>query len=443
VSGCTAPFLDCTAAAGCETNGSVDINNCGQCGKVCSNNHGTPGCASGNCSIACSSGWGNCDGNILNGCEKDVTNDVNNCGGCNNVCPVRPNARPTCAGGACGSECLLGYANCNGNAVDGCEVDTDNDANNCGSCATVCRLPRATAACSGGACVVSACAAGYGDCDGSAATGCETNTQSDPANCGRCGNVCPGNLCVAGACAIARTCQQLHQLNPTLPSGVYPIDPDGTGGLPQVSVYCEMSVLGGGWTLIQRTVWDFNDSRQLVTNQADFYANTYGAPTPGRAFRLSGRLWPMVQGATPMHMMVFVPRRTDELLCSPMYYTASGGLWNVSPPPAPATIAGYSQRVTIFEPSPMGGSQFVTTDVGSSASIGCVTMNGAVPWTLGFCCATCPTYGGALYSPPRPVVNYLNTADEFGNTIASRCSGGTAVFSGGYYALNSMEYFIR
>lgn len=151
----------------------------------------------------------------------------------------------------------------------------------------------------------------------------------------------------------------------------------------------------------------------------------------------------MVQGATPMHMMVFVPRRTDELLCSPMYYTASGGLWNVPSPPTPATIAGYSQRVTIFEPSAAGGSQFVTTDAGSSSSIRCVTMNGAVPWTLGFCCSTCPTYGGTLYSPPRPTVNYLNTSDEFGNTIASRCSGGTPVFSGGYYALDSMEYFIR
>ena len=44
--------------------------------------------------------------------------------------------------------CNAGFANCNGNAADGCEVNLQTDVNNCGTCAHKCLM-----ACVAGACM--------------------------------------------------------------------------------------------------------------------------------------------------------------------------------------------------------------------------------------------------------------------------------------------------
>ncbi len=57
-----------------------------------------------------------------------------------------------------------------------------------------------TGVCSGGTCVVM-CGAGYADCDGNAGNGCETGTLSNAMNCGSCGRLCfSGQSCVNGTC---------------------------------------------------------------------------------------------------------------------------------------------------------------------------------------------------------------------------------------------------
>ena len=43
------------------------------------------------------------------------------------------------------------------------------------------------------------CPAGFDDCDCDGT--CEMDVSSDPLNCGKCGNVCPGNYCNNGTCA--------------------------------------------------------------------------------------------------------------------------------------------------------------------------------------------------------------------------------------------------
>ena len=48
-------------------------------------------------------------------------------------------------------------------------------------------------------CIVAACEAGFADCDGSGANGCETDLQSDGLNCGGCGIRCTGS-CSDGLC---------------------------------------------------------------------------------------------------------------------------------------------------------------------------------------------------------------------------------------------------
>jgi hypothetical protein len=68
-----------------------------------------------------------------------------------------------------------------------------------------CSAANGTAECNpaNGTCQISACDAGFGDCDGDPTNGCETDLRSDAANCGRCGFVCgatPGQICVNGFC---------------------------------------------------------------------------------------------------------------------------------------------------------------------------------------------------------------------------------------------------
>jgi hypothetical protein len=127
------------------------------------------------------------------------TTDVNNCGACGTVCPARANARATCASGTCGITCQTGFGNCNGNNADGCEVDTNTNTSNCGACGTVCPA-RANAAttCQAGTCGFT-CNTGFANCDGNAGNGCEVNLQTDASNCGTCGNRCSGS-CNAGSC---------------------------------------------------------------------------------------------------------------------------------------------------------------------------------------------------------------------------------------------------
>ena len=76
-----------------------------------------------------------------------------------------------------------------------------NDVNNCGACGNVCIAPNGTAGCVNGTCVVAACNEGFADCDDNPANGCEVNVMSDVNNCGACGKVCGSNeTCVAGIC---------------------------------------------------------------------------------------------------------------------------------------------------------------------------------------------------------------------------------------------------
>lgn len=49
----------------------------------------------------CEPGYADCDGNAANGCETDIDSDSQNCGACGSICLTPPDAMVHCAEGAC------------------------------------------------------------------------------------------------------------------------------------------------------------------------------------------------------------------------------------------------------------------------------------------------------------------------------------------------------
>ena len=209
ISACNTGFANCNAITsdGCEININTSTSNCGACGNLCSVANATAGCTGGSCSIsACNSGFANCNVNSADGCEINISTNTSNCGTCGNVCPPRTNASALCTGGTCTISCNAGFGNCNANAADGCEVILSTNAANCGACGNVCSFANGSATCSGGSCFLAACNAGFGNCNAFAGDGCEISITANPSNCGTCGNACSAGLVCNGAGVCAGTC---------------------------------------------------------------------------------------------------------------------------------------------------------------------------------------------------------------------------------------------
>src|SRR5262245_3733160 len=146
-----------------------DPNHCGACGTTCDAvPNANSGCVNGTCGVSsCKAGFGDCDGKPANGCESDVTGDINHCGACDTPCRKPPNSTVAGSAGKSASECVMNFADCDGNAMNGCETSTDTNAMNCGACGKACpALPNAaTVACSAGTCIVETCKPNFADCN--------------------------------------------------------------------------------------------------------------------------------------------------------------------------------------------------------------------------------------------------------------------------------------
>lgn len=98
--------------------------------------------------------------------------------------------------------CRGAFEDCDHQVENGCEIDLDHDPDHCGACTgAVCVLPNAEPICANKRCAVRVCNAGWGDCNGVARDGCETDLNSSVAHCGRCEISCTANqTCVTGLC---------------------------------------------------------------------------------------------------------------------------------------------------------------------------------------------------------------------------------------------------
>ena len=350
---CDFGWEDCDASdmTGCEASVAADPKNCGSCGLTCA---AVPraqiACSAGACLVqSCSMGFGNCNGVYNDGCEINLLTDRFHCGKCGAACaqgqvcvnavcdcPVCtfPNAKAICVAKQCAIDsCLAGFANCDGNNVNGCEIPTAANDKNCGGCGVVCpqglvcrnggctcpqcNIPNAVTACVNNQCVLQSCLPGFGDCDRDPINGCEVDLRSDTRNCGACGAACaaPKPYCLGGVCdSVGVSCAGILQSSPNAPSGAYAIDPDGVGGNPFFTVYCDMTADGGGWTLVAKahryhtgfTVYDEPDA--WFAQQRDIAAlgdaTSHENRLPGQSSWGQALLAPLVNRSTLTRFVV-------------------------------------------------------------------------------------------------------------------------------------------
>lgn len=155
-------------------------------------------CGGGRCSgpagamkYCCDHWHGTCAANAQP-CSTNFMFDVNNCGDCGHHCTIAgAHQTVACLQGACGQTCEGGFANCNNLSNDGCEINVNTDPLNCGWCGNACGSGMV---CNDGSCT--SCPGSQTNCAGVC-----RELQSDRENCGACGHVCGGGMrCNLGTC---------------------------------------------------------------------------------------------------------------------------------------------------------------------------------------------------------------------------------------------------
>jgi hypothetical protein len=168
----------------------------------------------------CAVGTDACDSDPTNGCETNTNTDANHCGDCDTVCTTA-NGDGTCEAGKCKvASCDQGWADCDLAPRNGCETNLLNTTSDCGSCNNNCAKANTNAFCNGGNCNIIGCSVGFADCNLIAADGCEVDIGNSVANCGGCNLPCnPANAinpqcansqCLFGGCLPGfQNCNQL------------------------------------------------------------------------------------------------------------------------------------------------------------------------------------------------------------------------------------------
>ncbi len=194
-----------------------DAAHCGACAEACSLPGATSRCEGGSCAIDfCDAGVDDCNGIASDGCETAL-GTAGDCAACGDSCSF-PHADGRCEGGTCAlGRCRAGWDDCNGSPGDGCETALGEDGN-CTSCGDRCRRPHAVGSCTGLACQIDACEAGWGDCNGTAGDGCETELGTTD-HCTSCGDACPTNeLCGPAGCYCTRSSWDRNDAGECVPS---------------------------------------------------------------------------------------------------------------------------------------------------------------------------------------------------------------------------------
>jgi hypothetical protein len=205
---CAEGQLRCDGDEGCET--AISGTNCGQCGRACSAGQ------------RCSKEPGDIEFSCIDGAcpeeQPDVCgitctsfdNSPQHCGVCDRQCgPAPDHAAPTCEARACALNCVGSFRSCDDQEpapstpeyTNGCEIDTNTDPAHCGRCDNRCATdgPNTIAYCEQGLCKTR-CMDDFIECD-DGVDGCETPIGDD--DCYACDNACGALL---QCCASQRDC---------------------------------------------------------------------------------------------------------------------------------------------------------------------------------------------------------------------------------------------
>lgn len=140
--------------------------------------------------------------------------------------------------------------------------------------------------------VLAGLASGVGLAWSACLPGAACNTQEDcPAplecNAGRCSNPATGSSGSSSSSGVPpgppTNCREYLAQNPGTADGVQAVQVPGDGGVKTINVWCDMTVAGGGWTLVGRSV----DTSSGSTPSFGWRSTTGSVTDDSRAYSLN------------------------------------------------------------------------------------------------------------------------------------------------------------
>jgi hypothetical protein len=290
------------------------------------------------------------------------------------------------------------------------------------------------------------------DGDGDGYTTCDDCDDSDPSAFPGAVEICSGPEldCDGVPPDPCLNCTEVLGVDPFRVDGIYTIDPDGSGALGAIDVWCDLSTDGGGWTRILRTDGDVATSVAMMTTWSAIYSISIADPAGGALRRVAAQHWnalSLLGDFMVRHELATVSGGS----CTPLYYALfAGGLSVGDPSSSGPTIyawTGPNYNHVLNGNSP---GTFSSMDYGPDQS--CVN-GGRVPWFYKQGCGhnmpTAPYYGSGLNQPA--VTSLALGSDINGNDPSAACASSSIASppnapthaSYTWYAETSQEYYLR